>query len=226
MLTEFKERLRPWKHRITREHDLYWLVRQLQRIRKDRPVKTVLDIGASVGRMATLFATAFPDAIVHCFEPNPAPRELQLRPRLARFQGRTVIHACGLGAENSTRDLRIYAKPESSSFLAIQPYMMHDNAELYTRWVDVRRLDDLADINHVDLMKIDVEGTELDVLRGAERTLDRTETVYVEISPMRHGPHDGRYIETFERLHRAGLTYVTYCGDCLFSRDPEVQRLG
>jgi len=227
VLTGFKEFLRPWKHRLTREHDLYWLVRQIQRIREHRPVRTVLDIGASIGRMTTLFATTFSEATIYCFEPQQASFN-QLAKVPFGFPGRISTWDIGLGTVNSTLPMRRYMRPESSSFLPIQPYMMHDNGEIGVEMVEVQRLDDWAEkrVTHIDFMKVDVEGTELEVFQGAERTLEQTETVYVEMCSMRRGWHNRDHIETFERLHAAGLTYVGYFGDQLFSRDPEILRLG
>jgi FkbM family methyltransferase len=186
-------------------------------------MKTILDIGASTGRMATLFATAFSEATIHCFEPQTRSR-INLR-EVSYRNPKIQVYPYGLGAENSTQRMRLYERPEGSSFLPIQYYMERTNREIGEEWVEVRRLDDVVDINHVDFMKVDVEGTELEVFCGAERTLERTETVYVEICPMRRGWHTREHIETFDRLHKAGLEYVTVCGDHLFSRDPEVHRL-
>lgn len=49
--------------------------------------------------------------------------------------------------------------------------------------VPMRPLDDLIDSTPIRLLKLDVEGYELPVLRGAKRALEQTDIVYCELSP-------------------------------------------
>ena len=58
-----------------------------------------------------------------------------------------------------------------------------------TERVQTRRLDDLPEITNIDLLKIDVQGAELDVFRGAERLLKGAVVVYTEVEflPMYKG---------------------------------------
>lgn len=50
-----------------------------------------------------------------------------------------------------------------------------------TEQVKTKKLDDLAEIPRIDFLKVDVQGADLDVLKGAERHLETTVVVQVEV---------------------------------------------
>jgi hypothetical protein len=47
--------------------------------------------------------------------------------------------------------------------------------------VKTTRLDDVPEIERIDFLKMDVQGAELDVIRGAERLLDSTSVIQLEV---------------------------------------------
>jgi FkbM family methyltransferase len=129
----------------------------------------VFDVGANVGAYAEIVLRLRPHARIFCFEPSPvAYREL-----VGRLAGRGAAYNHGLGSREES--VTLYA-PEPGSMLASPHRRRHPNA----RWepvetVRLRPLDivlgDLG-ISHIDLLKLDVEGHELAVLRGASQLLD------------------------------------------------------
>jgi len=71
------------------------------------------------------------------------------------------------------------------------------------RRVEVRRLDDFGPFDGSILLKLDVEGTEIEVLRGASATLARTEVIISEISIVKRHNEDvtfGTFISYVESL--------------------------
>jgi hypothetical protein len=81
--------------------------------------------------------------------------------------------------------------------------------------VDTWTLDDVLAGRRADVVKIDVEGAELEVLRGAAKTLAQGPTVVIE-----HGarPMD-EHAEMFDLLTDAGLRLFTIDGDGPFLTD-------
>lgn len=146
----------------------------------------VLDIGAHIGYHALAFASTYPAAHVVAFEPNPANLErlranLALNPALA---ARIGVEECALGDTNGTLQFsasdNVDDETSSGGYLhGITPPLdqaVYDRSGFRTTTVQVRRLDDLAREQHwgrVALMKIDVEGAEHLVLKGAEELLRR-----------------------------------------------------
>lgn len=120
----------------------------------------VIDVGANVGNHAIYFASQC-GARVHAFEPNEEAL-LHLRANIARngFENMIEVHEMALGSESGTA--QIASRPAGN--------LGGVKLETGPGPITVGRLDDHL-FDRVDLVKIDVEGAELEVLRGASLTL-------------------------------------------------------
>ena len=144
---------------------------------------TVVDAGANKGQFAAMATALWPNARVHCFEPLPRPRA-----KLAKIvPSKTRIHACALGAEQSTAEMHIASREDSSSLLKLGQtqqtlFNMHEVEQLT---VPVERLDAVlpdADLDGSSLLKVDVQGFEYELLQGAEGLLHKFDAAYIECS--------------------------------------------
>ena len=107
-----------------------------------------------------------PGATLHCFEPEPANIEL-LRANVGSQPGASV-HGVALGAEAGSAELTL------GEHGAVHSLVMQD---VGTRKISVPvwRLDTFMEeqgLDHVDLLKLDVEGFEVEVLEGFGERLD------------------------------------------------------
>lgn len=131
----------------------------------------VFDVGANEGNWLTSVLRIAPDARLHAFEPQPALAE-KIR---VRARGVEVTNAA-IGEHPGTLTLYDYADHPGSSHASLLPGVIdgvHGGTPRSTA-VPVIRLDDYCQehsIEAIDLLKIDVEGFELAVLRGAHRLL-------------------------------------------------------
>src|SRR5215207_11507363 len=153
------------------------------------PGALVLDIGANIGAHTLPLARHVgPNGRIIAFEPTDFAfrklnRNLELNPELA---SRVTACHCFLTATNSDRaPLAVY----SSWPLAQEPglHAKHLGREMRTEAVQARSLDsvlsELGD-GRVQLVKLDVDGFECEVLRGATRLLSHTRPVFVmELAP-------------------------------------------
>lgn len=139
----------------------------------------VFDVGAHIGDFANSCLRAWPGCTVDSFEP--------LR-KLANLQpgGPWRWHQVALGELPADRTMfRCEFEPSSS---LLQMADLHREAFPYTTaseavTVPVRRLYEYADLIHGRaLLKLDVQGYELHVLRGAGETLGRFDAVVLEVS--------------------------------------------
>ena len=64
----------------------------------------------------------------------------------------------------------------------------------------------------------DVEAAEKELLEGAKETLKITDTIFIEIIPVRKGPHNRDHIDVFEILHDAGFSLYGIHSDFLFTK--------
>lgn len=149
-------------------------------------VLTVLDVGANVGQFTLVARRVFPKARVIAFEPLAAECERFLSVHAGDSQVKLVRAA--LGPERGEFAMHVAGARDSSSLLPItanQAQLFPGTGETHRESVQVLPLaeavgdEELADPM---LLKIDVQGFELQVLEACASVLSRVEFVYVECS--------------------------------------------
>jgi len=133
-----------------------------------RPGRTVLDIGAFIGSHTVYFAQQVgPRGRVYAFEPQ--------RHAFQMLCGNVALNALTnvtclpyvVGKETGVRRLGELSQTVAENFGGTQALVVPAGEP--TRTI---RVDDL-ELSRCDVMKIDVEGMELEVLTGAARTIER-----------------------------------------------------
>ena len=158
----------------------------VEHIRALRQVEmgTCLDVGANTGQFSVLVWHMFPEADIVAFEPLPEAAD-----RFAQIMSGkgAILHRTALGASSGERTLHVTDRADSSSLLS--PGEGQARAfgvrEVRTQKVPVAPLGDLVSIaqcNRPVFMKIDVQGGELDVLKGCGDALLAIDWIYVELS--------------------------------------------
>jgi FkbM family methyltransferase len=130
------------------------------------PSPVVFDVGANVGRYSTEVLNRFPGLQLYAFEPSAvafAELEAALGDRGQAFQ---------LALADVDAERPLYGDRPGSELASLVRRDLHRfNIEVaQTETVQVRRLDTFCDehgIDRIDWLKIDAEGSELEVLRGA-----------------------------------------------------------
>jgi FkbM family methyltransferase len=146
-----------------------------------RPSDTYVDVGAHIGYFVSralrrLGATGNVVAI----EPNP---DTYAKLAVAFADSRVELLEAAAGQAHGRLPIRVPAgvhrhQSSRASLAAAAPEQLHGGPE-----VDVLPLDEMLAGRRVRLLKIDTEGFEAAVLRGARDTLSRTDAVLIEINP-------------------------------------------
>ena len=146
----------------------------------------IVDVGANRGQFTLAALNVLPQSNIICFEPlRSAYKGL-----ISLFDGdsRVSMHNTAIGDADIQMSMNISNKEDSSSLLEISdlqaeifPGTEHSDCEK----VVVSRLSNYMTTDLVNkniLIKIDVQGYELEVLRGAGNILSQIQTIYVECS--------------------------------------------
>lgn len=136
----------------------------------------VVDIGANIGQWTAAVRLFCPSAEILAVEPDPDVFT-RLQANVGAMRGVT----CRATAAGAAASSGVLYRHELSLMSSLHPegrrYDPSDTVE-----VAVDTIDNLVGPRPVDLLKIDVEGAELDALRGATGTLGRTRFLLVELS--------------------------------------------
>lgn len=181
------------------------------------------DVCVDVGSAAGVYSQALaylvgPNGMVHSVEPVSFSHPVWSRVLGARTRPNVRHHAVALGAEPGRATMRVpfgpYGPATSRSFLDWKSHGVGSNDEFryhVDMVVDVATLDGLcADLTRLDFLKIDVEGGELHVLRGGERTVERFQpTMLVEI--------EARHIARYEYSVEDIVAWLTSRGYTMYA---------
>jgi FkbM family methyltransferase len=143
-----------------------------QRIYGSRDFGVIFDVGANVGQTAVELVQFFPRASIHCFEPASEPFQ-SLKTR-ARPWANVTVHRLALGDEVAERPMRVatgIASEQNTLVLAADAAHGSEAAETVT----VETLDNFCvrhEVARLNLLKMDVQGWELNVLRGGRALLN------------------------------------------------------
>ena len=152
-----------------------------------------LDIGAHMGSYTYLLAKYSAKCVA--FEPLP-PLAVKLRGNLELHKGAIEFHAIALSDESGTAVIRApkgylgWATIDPNNDVEQNLRVTYDDkveAKLVEYNIPTRTLDSF-NFKNIGFMKIDVEGHELGVLRGAEVTIERDRPVFLIEIEERHNP--------------------------------------
>jgi len=160
----------------------------------------VVDLGANEGDFSAAVLGLAPEARVLAVEPGPGPRE-RLQARLGSNPN-VEIRPVAVAGETGTATFRLTAHDHNSSLLRPRP---ESEERIGGGWAVVQEievptvtLDELVGEQSVDVLKLDVQGAELDVIAGGRRALARTRAVLLEMNLFSQYEGDA----TFDALHR------------------------
>lgn len=193
-------------------------------------IDTVIDVGAHTGQYAKNLRSMDYNGYIYSFEPTPSSYN-KLK-ELAYDDDLWVLFNVALGSEYEERKLNIASKSDMSSFqapTAEAKHLLGDRIQSQSSiYVDVKRLDDIFE-NKINLddksnihLKLDVEGFERNVLKGATCTLDKCRSIQVEVAfrPMYEGQmHIREAVDILEKYGYliGGVFPVTYNRDLLIT---------
>jgi FkbM family methyltransferase len=191
--------------------------RQISSLRRQGIIpRSVIDVGANIGQFAIACAKIFPDATVHSFEPVPEC-VARLRHNTEKLP-KVRVHAVALGERAGRIVLNVNSFRQSSSILRlaeIHRAAFPDAREVAAIEVPLSTLDREMKGVPLDapaLLKLDVQGYEPQVLKGASETLRKMDYVLLESSfrPMYEG--ENTFLPMVQVMERQGFAFLRPAG--------------
>jgi FkbM family methyltransferase len=189
-----------------RELDKAWLVAS--------GIKTILDVGANEGQFAKLAREVFPSAMIYSFEPLPDCFDKLNKifpgdPHFAAFNE-------AVGSTESVLEFFRSVHSPSSSFLKMEN--SHKEAFPYTKdgqvdqpiEVKVNSLDNFFkshDLEKNILLKIDVQGFEGEVIKGASLALEHVKVVILELSMIKLYQDQPLFHDIYTMMYNKGFRF-------------------
>jgi FkbM family methyltransferase len=195
------------------------------------PIRTVFDVGANVGRKARQYRKLFPEAKIYCFEPVPATYE-RLHQWSCRQNG--AVSAFNIALGSKVGETSIHWNQDhwgGSTVLVSSRNAQEDYLELPVRMETLDTVARSLEVRDQIFVKIDVEGFDMEVIKGGANLLARATAVIVEIA-LPEAPSDGPAFPQFVSvmtelgyLYRGNLTHGFVDGtarhvDAVFIKPP------
>lgn len=139
-------------------------------------VRVVFDVGANCGATTVFFARHHPDAVVHSFE--PARGSVALLRRNTSALPNVEVHPIGLHSEDMEVPLYFGAGDAGMASILQRDVNVERSEPVQIRAAGPWALE--HDIERIDILKVDVEGCEVPVLRSLEGLLPTVKVLYVE----------------------------------------------
>ncbi len=144
----------------------------LRRYLGNVPSAVVLDIGANQGAYSRLVLDFAPKATIHAFEPHPVTFRTLKKISAPNF----MAHQLAIGERQGTIALFDYADEDGSAHASVYQDVFNVIHKKPARRYEVKceTLDQIMrtlGVDYIDLLKIDTEGHELSVLKGAKASI-------------------------------------------------------
>ncbi|WP_414530665.1 FkbM family methyltransferase [Nodularia chucula] len=158
------------------------LKQDIARLSPDLTLETIFDVGANKGQSTLGYRQKFPEAKIFAFE--PVSQTFEVLKANVGVDPHVYCFNLALGEESKQEQMLVQGTSGSNSISHVSK--VNSQAASAFETVNIMTLDqfmaeDDHKINQIDLLKIDTEGYECQVLRGAEATLRSEKIFYISI---------------------------------------------
>lgn len=134
-----------------------------------------IDIGCHKGEILDLFLKFAPQGTSYCFEPIP----VLYNDLVLKYKNNCKLYSCALSDTETVTTFNYVKNAPAYSGLLKRKYAI-DNPDIELIEVNVKMLDSIIPVDtKIDLIKIDVEGAEFGVLKGAKQTIIKNKPIII-----------------------------------------------
>ena len=135
----------------------------------------LFDVGANRGDFANILHGVFPNAIIHAFEPISSSYRLL---KANCNHDNVILNNVGLGFVSCKTEMYHYNDGFANQHASLYAEVLseiHNQQKVVSEEISINSIDDYCSMNGIttiDFLKIDTEGNELNVLKGAQRMIN------------------------------------------------------
>ncbi|WP_198164543.1 FkbM family methyltransferase [Rhodoplanes sp. Z2-YC6860] len=151
--------------------DVFFDIERLSK-RWRRPINVIFDVGANDGAKIKIAQQRFPAGRIVAFEPHPKTFS-RLQENMKTAENVELVNFA-LGSEQGAKTMFEYDQSDINSLVPDAPYAVRFNKKCTQIPVQCTTIDQFCsthEVDQIDILKIDTEGFDLDVLRGASAML-------------------------------------------------------
>lgn len=169
----------------------------------------LFDVGANTGQTIDDMRHVFPESEIHSFEPHG-----RIFSQLSSAHGhkaRVHLNNVGLGSKPGHLPFNEHPMSVFSSFLPINRQRWGDYSS--TVEVPVTTLDSYCSdkrVASIDVLKLDTQGFEMEILKGANAMLPKTKLLYLEITLAKYYEESPRFDSVYGFLADRGFEVVSF----------------
>ena len=171
------------------KHQIIHHIDAQKKLINNKTTPLILDVGANIGQTAKMYRSKFPQATIYSFEPVPE----SFQKLKTKFQNDKLVKPYQLALSEHTGEVNFYINKQSESCSLLSSASEGTNwcppgalETIKTVSVPSMTLDHFCSregINHIDILKMDAQGGELMVLKGAHDLLLKgsIDVIYTEV---------------------------------------------
>ncbi len=157
----------------------------------------ILDVGANVGQFASLAATLFSkESTIYSFE----PAKKTYADLVKKVSANTQIKTFHMGMGDAIGEIELFYDGEGS--VLASAYRINDQFK-YSEKVAISTVDIFCkeqNIQSIDLLKIDVEGFELNVIQGAKQLIESKKVQFIQFEFGNQHIHSHHFLNDFRKV--------------------------
>jgi FkbM family methyltransferase len=178
-------------------------MRKVDSLLKNGDIKSVLDIGANIGNFSRYVRSVYPSVDIFMIEANP------FCDNMLRSTGLEYEIVC---LSNDEKQVTFYV--ENDNYVGTGASYYLEKTEHYSRRnfinLDTKRLDDVivskyGETKAFDLIKLDTQGSEIDIMKGGLETINKSKFVLIETSLIEYNENSPLKKDVFSFMKELGF---------------------
>lgn len=142
----------------------------------DKDPKILIDVGANKGDYSDVMIKNYPNAIIYIFE----PQKFLYNKLKEKYKKNKNIKLYNIALDKTEKETLLIKGFDGDALASIYQRKYLKNDKNFQEKILCKRLDQIITNQKIDFIKIDVEGNEMNVLKGMDKIINNIKILQVE----------------------------------------------